>query len=273
MEQLPVKIDRYEIRSELGRGGMATVYRAYDPNFDREVALKILPPGYLHDPTFRERFTREARTVAKLEHNAIVPVYDTGEENNQLFLVMRYMPGESLADTIFHNGPYDAEAILPIIQRVCAALDYAHRHKVIHRDIKPGNVLFDQQGEAYLTDFGIAKLVDGTGSLTGRDIMGTPAYMAPEQASGDPIDGRSDIYSVGVLIYIMLTGTRPYEATTPMGLAVKHITAPIPDVRAARPDLPAGIGEVIQKAMAKDPDQRFQTGEELAEAYATALNA
>ena len=265
----PEKIGRYEIKSELGRGGMATVYRAYDPRFERDVALKVLPHEMMHDGSFRVRFEREAKTIASLEHAAIVPVYDVGEEDGQPYFVMRLMLGGSLAD-IINKGPMSLQQAAKIMDRLGPALDVAHAKGIVHRDLKPGNILFDATGEPYVSDFGIAKIAQGQGStVTGGAIIGTPAYMSPEQATGDPLDGRSDIYALGVILYEMLTGSQPYQATTPMAVVVKHITDPIPHILDANPRLPAGIEVIIEKAMAKNPDQRFSTAGELS----AALNA
>jgi len=262
----PEKIGRYEIKSELGRGGMATVYLAFDPRFKREVAVKVLPPQLLADPVYRARFEREAQTIAALEHPAIVPVYDYGEEDGQLYLVMRYMPGESLAEKLKQGTLLPIE-VVHIIARITSALDQVHARGIVHRDLKPGNILFDQYGEAYLSDFGIARLTEATTTLTGTAIVGTPAYMSPEQARGDlDIDGRTDLYAVGAIIFQMLSGKLPYESTTPLGLAMKHITEPVPSLNHVRPDLPSTYDRVIETAMAKDRSQRFQTGQELASA-------
>lgn len=259
-------IGRYQIKSEQGRGGMATVYHAYDPRFGRDVAIKVLPPQFLHDPMFRERFDREAHTIAALEHSAIVPVYDFGEDNNLPYLVMRFMTGGSLASRL-RSGPLSLADSAAIIQRVAAALDEAHRHGIIHRDLKPGNILFDQYGDAFLSDFGIAKLTEATAALTGSAIIGTPAYMSPEQARGEPdVDGRSDIYSLGVILFEMLSGQAPYDADTPMGIAIKHILDPVPLIRSINPDLPDEVEGIIARALAKDPNHRFQTAGEMAAA-------
>jgi len=263
----PHKIDRYEIKSELGRGGMATVYRAYDPRFDRDVAIKVLPRQFLHDPQFRARFEREAKTIAALEHSAIAPVHDFGEENEQPYLVMRYMTGGSLADRL-EDGPITVSEVTAILQRVGAALDRAHSRGIIHRDLKPGNILFDEDGDAFLSDFGIVKLAEATASFTGSAIIGTPAYMSPEQARGEDLDGRSDTYSLGAVLFEALTGKQPYEANTPMGQAMKHITDPVPRILEANPDLPPGCEAIIERAMAKEPTARYATAGELVRALA-----
>ena len=263
--KLPKKIDRYEIKSELGRGGMATVYLGYDTLFDREVAIKVLPAEFLHDPQFSVRFHREAKTIAKLEHPAIVPVYDVGEADGLPFFVMRLMDGGSL-DDILEKGDLSIKEAARLINVLAPALDEAHRRGIIHRDLKPGNILFDHAGQPYLSDFGIAKISDAQTNVTGSAIIGTPAYMSPEQAQGMEIDGRSDIYTLGGIVYRMLSGTRPYRGDTPMSMAIMHITEPPPDILDDKPDLPASTANFIYRAMAKDPDERYQTAVELAEA-------
>ena len=260
------KIGRYEVRSELGRGGMATVFHAYDPNFERDVAIKVLPEVFLHDPQFRVRFEREAKTIALLEHPAIVPVYDFGDSGNQPYIVMRYMSGGTLGDRL-KQGALSLEETARLISRLAPALDAAHARGIIHRDIKPGNILFDQYGNAFLSDFGIAHLgVEGVTSLTGGSALGTPAYMSPEQIQGDAkVDGRSDIYALGVVVYQMLTGHMPYSADTPAKLMMMHVLQPVPQILLDRPDLPVGCEGIILRAMAKDPDDRFATAGEMSE--------
>lgn len=262
------KIGRYEIKSELGRGGMATVYKAYDPRFEREVAIKVLPHELLFDPQFRVRFEREAKTIAALEHPAIVPVYDVGDEDGQPYFVMRCMTGGSLADTIA-KGSLTLSATTRIIERLAPALDEAHFKGIVHRDLKPGNILFDRAGEPYISDFGIAKMTQSQGAtVTGGAIIGTPAYMSPEQAQGEQVDGRSDVYALGVIIYEMLSGIQPYQATTPMAVVIKQITEPIPHILDTTPNLPPAIEAVIEKAMAKNPAERFSSAGELSTALA-----
>ena len=266
------KFNRYEILAELGVGGMATVYRAYDPLFEREVALKVLKPELLEDPELRERFTRETKIVAKLEHAAIVPVYDVGHDNNQLFYVMRYMSGGSLSDRIA-NGSLDLDQTAHILLRLADALDYAHRKGIIHRDLKPGNILFDEVNNAFISDFGIAKFAQAATRITHSGIIGTPRYMSPEQARGDETDGRSDLYSLAVMLFEILSGKAPFEATTPLALAFKHATEPPPDLIAINPTLPAELGAILKKAMAKNPDDRYNTCAEFANAFLEALPA
>lgn len=261
----PKKVDRYEIKSELGRGGMATVYLGYDERFEREVAVKVLPAEFLHDPQFSVRFHREAKIIATLEHPAIVPVYDVGEADGLPYFIMRYMDGGSLAD-LLAKGELDLKEAARIINTIAPALDEAHRRGIIHRDLKPANILFDHSQQPYLSDFGIAKISDSQTNVTGSAIIGTPAYMSPEQAQGQKVDGRSDVYALGAIVYRMLTGTRPFDGDTPMSMAIKHITDPTPDILKDNANLPVAASNFIYHAMAKDPDDRFQTAAELAEA-------
>lgn len=267
----PEKIDRFEIKSEIGRGGMATVFEAYDPHFERTIAIKVLPREFLHDPAFRARFEREAKVIARLEHPAIVPVYEFGEDDGQPFLVMRMMRGGSLADRLT-QGPLPIDEIATILQRLGSALDRAHSLGIIHRDLKPGNILFDEYGDAYLADFGIVHLSQSSEAITASGSMvGTPQYMSPEQVYGDKeIDGRSDIYALGVILFQMLTGHLPYEADTPARMMMKHVMEPVPPVRSIRPDLPDAVEDVITKAMAKEREERFPTANELSTAVSAA---
>ena len=264
------RFSRYEIGEELGQGGMAAVYRAYDPLFEREVALKILKRELLNDPQERERFERETRIITKLEHAAIVPVYDVGRDADQLFFVMRYMSGGSLADRL-QNRSLSLSDIGHVILRVASALDYAHNKGIIHRDLKPGNILFDEYNNAYISDFGIAKLSHAATKLNNPGIIGTPTHMSPEQALGEDVDRRSDIYSLGVIVFEMLSGKTPFDATTPLGMAFKHATYPIPHIREINPSLPAEIEPVIEKVLAKDRNQRYGSATEFANAFIATL--
>lgn len=248
---------------------MATVYRAFDPRFKREVAIKVLPAQFLHDLQFKARFEREAETLASLEITGVIPVYDFGEENGQPFLVMRYLFGGSLADRL-KRGPLTLPESVKIMQQVGAALDKAHAQGIVHRDIKPGNILFDNDGDAFIADFGIVKLTQDSAQLTGSVLIGTPAYMSPEQARGErDVDGRTDIYALGVVLFEMLSGALPYAADTPMGMAMRHIIDPIPDIRIHNPDLPYALEAIISRALAKAPAERFQTATEMARALAS----
>jgi serine/threonine-protein kinase len=270
-QMIPEKIGRYIIIAELGRGGMATVYRAKDPRFDREVAVKILPRTFLHDPQFRTRFEREAKTIAALEHAAIVPVYDFGEEDEQPFIVMRLMSGGSLADKL-KNSKFSLEEAVRIITQLAPGLDAAHQRGIVHRDLKPGNILFDQYNNAFLSDFGIARLTEGDGTLTGSRILGTPAYMSPEQIQGDKaIDGRSDIYALGVIFYQMLVGSTPFQAATPAKVMMMHLLEPVPNLLKALPTVPVSIEDWFEKTLAKEPEERHTNAIEMADHLKKAL--
>ena len=254
---------RYEIREEIGRGGMAHVYLAYDPTFRRPVAVKVLPPHYLENPLLRARFEREARLIATIEHPAIVPVYDFGEQDGQLYLVMRYMPGGSLVSLI-RQGPFPLAKASELLALLAPALDAVHARGIVHRDLKPGNILLDAFGNPALSDFGIAHLSEATVDLTGAAVIGTPAYMSPEQVRAEvALDGRSDIYSLGIILYEMLTGRQPYQAATPMSIAMRHLTDPVPEILRLRPDLPGSIQVILDRALAKDRDQRYPRAADL----------
>ncbi|MCB8918027.1 MAG: protein kinase [Ardenticatenaceae bacterium] len=258
---------RYQIIRQLGQGGMGTVYVAYDPRFEREVALKVLPPGFLQEADFRQRFEREAKIIAHLEHNAIVPVYDYGEENARPYIVMRLMNGGSLQDRLA-QGPLPLEQVITITQRIASALDKAHANNIVHRDLKPANILFDSDGAAYLADFGIARLAEGTQTVT---IIGTPQYMAPEQAHGYPLDARTDVYQLGVVLFQMLTGAIPFDAPTPAALLHQHAYAPIPSVTTLNRTLSPACDQVIQKAMSKEKGDRYATAGLLSAALEQAI--
>ncbi len=268
---MPNKIGRYEVVAELGRGGMATVYHARDPRFQRDVAIKVLPREFLHDDTFRLRFEREAQAIAALDHPAIVSVFDFGEEGGQPYLVMRHMTGGSLSDHI-RRGPLSVAEAGAILSRVASALDAAHRQGIIHRDIKPSNILFDRYGEVYLADFGIVKMTEATAQLTGSGIVGTPGYMAPELARAGNVSPLIDVYALGVTLFQMLTGRLPFDADTPMGLLMAHMNNPIPSLYDFRRDLPAATQTVIERAMSKEPTQRYQSAGELADALQAAVS-
>ncbi len=256
------QIGRYQIRNEIGRGGMAIVYRALDPRFEREVAIKLLPRQFSHDPDFLGRFQSEAKIIAALEHPAIVPVYDFGEHDDAPYLVMRYMAGGSLQDRL-QGRPLPLTETSRIFDRLAPALDKAHQRGIIHRDLKPANVFFDEDDLAFLGDFGIARMAEATQTMT---IIGTPAYMSPEQAEGSKkLDWRCDIYALGVMLFEMLTGRQPYEAETATGQMLMHVLQPVPDVLAANPELPPECQNIINQTMAKERAFRYPTAEAMAE--------
>ena len=275
MEELIGKqLGAFQIVEPLGEGGMASVYKAYQPRMDRYVALKVLPRHFSKNPEFVSRFTLEARVIAKLEHPHILPVYDFGESDGFTYLAMRLLEGGSLSDLLKEHGKLPLPEINRIITQVGGALDYAHQHGVIHRDIKPENVLTDAFDNCLLTDFGIAKMVEATTHLTHTGgILGTPSYVSPEQGMGKPIDHRSDIYSLGVVLYRMTVGKLPYKADTPMGVVFQHCFDPIPLPRQHAPELPEPIERVILKALAKEPDDRFATAGEMAKVMQEAVEA
>ncbi len=264
----------YEILGRIGQGGMATVYRARQTSMDRVVALKILPKHLMNDDTYIQRFEREVRIVAQLEHRNIVPVHDYGEDNGQPYIAMRYMTAGSVDDLI-KQGALTQETILSIIKQIAPALDYAHSKNVLHRDLKPSNILMDDDGGAYITDFGIARIL-GTetkgATITTQGVVGTPSYMSPEQAQGHDLDGRSDIYSLGVMVFEMATARRPFENDTPYGIAVMQVTKPPPNPRNLNPQISSAFETVILKALKKMPDNRFQTAVEMALALEDAVN-
>jgi len=264
----PEFVGRYELIAELGRGGQATVYLARDPSLARNVAIKLLPHEFVRDSSFQERFRREARALARLRHPAIVPIYDFGEHDGRPFIVMEHLDGGSLSDYLRSAGSLQPDIAISILEQVASALDVAHGEGVVHRDLKPGNVLFDRNGRAYVADFGIAKLADTTQALT-QGTMGTPIYMSPEQAEDHPITPASDIYALGVMAFEMLVGVPPFQATSPFVLMRKHVQDAPPAPSVTRPGLPASLDAPILAALAKTPAGRPPT----AGAFAGALRA
>lgn len=259
----PTQINRYHIQEIIGTGGMATVYRAYDPRFRRDVAIKMMHEHSLTDATARAKFEREAQLVAGLEHRAIVPVYDYGEQDGQPYLVMRLMLGGSLKERM-RLRPLTIEQIGGILRRICAALEKAHSHNIVHRDIKPGNILFDEEGAPYLADFGIARSTDRTHTLT---VIGSPRYMAPEQAQGLPAVVQTDVYQMGVVLFEMLTGRVPYNADTSDSILYQHVHNEIPRPSLINPALSVTFDAVLYRALAKQPEERFPTAGGLAYAF------
>jgi len=253
--------DEYELEKELGRGGMAVVYKARDKQLDREVAIKVLPFSLSFDAEFVERFQREARTAGKLEHPNIIPIYRVGRSGRVIYFVMKFIRGKSLS-AVIERGAMSVPDIKRFLTEAARALGYAHKHGIVHRDIKPDNIMFDELGQAIVADFGIAKASSGA-KLTGTGMsIGTPHYMSPEQARAQNLDGRSDIYSLGVVAYQALTGHVPFDGEDSFSIGYKHIMEELPVPSLAQPDQQA-LFVVVQKMMAKKPDERWQSAEEL----------
>ncbi len=260
-------IGRYRIVELLGRGGMAEVYKAYQPSLDRYVAIKLMHTFLAEDPDFFNRFTREAKNVGALRHPNIVQIHDFDHDGATYYMVMEFIDGGPLKNRLeeyaAQGQPMPLAEAIRIIQDVGAALSYAHKRDMIHRDIKPANVMLDSTGRVILTDFGIAKLVSGAKYTASGAMMGTPSYMAPEQGLGQPGDARADIYSLGVMFYQLVTGRLPFEADTPLGVLLKHVNEPLPLPRAIYPDLPQSVENIILKATAKNPAERYQSVDEM----------
>jgi serine/threonine protein kinase len=263
----------YRIIDQIGQGGMATIYKAYQPSMDRTVAVKVLPSQLASSREFTQRFQQEAHIIARLEHPHILPVFDYGESNGVTYLVMRYLDAGTLKDKMEADRPLPLDEIDRIFTQLADALSYAHSHGVVHRDLKPSNVLVDLQGNLFLTDFGFAKWLESASPrLTQTDaIMGTPAYISPEQAQAAEVDQRSDIYSFGIILYEMVTGRVPFVADTPLAVIFKHVSDPLPLPSTLKPDISEAIERVILKALAKNPEDRFATVSEFESAWKRAL--
>lgn len=261
--------DHYLVEAELGRGGMAAVFRALDVRLNRRVAIKVLPPELAFNPSVRSRFLREAQMAAGLTHPNIVPIHMVHEADGLVFFVMALVNGESLAARLAREGSLPIEHVRGIISEVADALDYAHRQGVVHRDIKPDNILLDRAtGRPLVTDFGIARAAAEESRLTVTGMaVGTPAYMSPEQALGDrDVDGRSDMYSLGIVAYQMLAGETPFKATNTPAMLMKHVSEPPPPLRGRRADVPASLASAIEHSLAKRPDDRWRSAAEMRDA-------
>ena len=266
MTQTPNSIynGRYELRSQIARGGTAHVYLAHDILLDRPVALKVLYPELSTNNSFVERFRREAQAAANLSHPNIVQIFDWGESENTYFIVMEYIDGEPLSSIIRTQSPIAADQAAAVAADIAKALGYAHRHGVIHRDVKPGNVLITQDGQVKVTDFGIARAIGADEQVTQTGlVMGTATYFSPEQAQGLEVDGRSDIYSLGVVLYEMVTGRAPFTGETPVAIAYQHVREQPASPRSINPAIPSALEAIILQAMAKLPADRFRSADEM----------
>ena len=265
-------IGQYEIRMLLGKGGMSTVYLGYQPTMDRTVAIKVLPREFLHNDAFLQRFQQEIRTLAKVEHLHILPIYDAGEDQGIPFIVSRYLSGGTLGDLIGERLP-DNDTVVRILKQIAGALDHAHERGIVHRDIKPSNVLLDSAGNVYLADFGVARLIEVASDITGSRVMGTPSYIAPEMVKKDgQVTPSVDIYALGILAYEMLTGDPPYHDEEPTRTLMRHVMDPVPSVRDVDPNISEVVDQTIQRALAKDAKDRYPSASAFASAFADAVS-
>jgi serine/threonine protein kinase len=250
--------ERYRLDEKIGSGGMSSVYRAFDPTLERWVAIKLMHRDISHDPDQLERFRREARAVARLNHPHIVTVIDAGEDDGAPYIVFEYVEGETLKERIRRLGRLPVSEAVAYAIEIARALECAHVNRLVHRDVKPQNVLIDPDGRAKVTDFGIARSLEAQGlTATGR-VLGTTDYVSPEQALGHEVTGQSDIYSLGIVLYEMLTGETPYKADTQVAVAMKHVRDPLPDVQRRRPEISASLARVVERATAKETQNRYQ---------------
>jgi serine/threonine-protein kinase len=261
--------ERYEIEELVGHGGMSSVYKARDSLLERHVALKILHEQYSADEDFVERFKREARSVAQLQHPNIVTVIDRGEEDGRQFIVFEYIDGENLKEHVVRKGRLDAREALEIALEVAHGLAFAHDQGLVHRDVKPQNILLNGDGRAKVTDFGIARSVDVDGMTQTGTVLGTSNYIAPEQASGQRVDAHSDVYALGVVLYELLAGELPFPGESFVAVAMKHMHEPAPNLLDVRGDVPLRVAAAVDRALEKDPEQRFPT----MDAFAAELEA
>src|SRR3982751_1138135 len=253
---------RYKVIRKLGAGGMANVYLAEDQELGRRVAIKILNDRHANDEQFVERFRREAKNAAALSHPNIVSIYDRGEAEGSYYIAMEYLDGRSLKELIVSRGPAPLTVAVEYARQILQALRFAHRHGIVHRDIKPHNVLVDAEGRVKVTDFGIARA--GTSQMTeAGSIVGTAQYPSPEQARGTSVDQRSDVYSLGIVLYELLTGTVPFTGDTPVEIAMKHLSTIAEPPSTRRHDIPRDLDLIVMRALAKDPNDRYQSTEEM----------
>jgi serine/threonine protein kinase len=265
-------VGAYRIIEQLGQGGMASVFKAYHPALDRFVAIKVLHPAFKEEPNFLSRFQREARVVARLEHPHIVPVYDFAEHDGQPYLVMKYIEGETLKSRL-NQGPLSKQEALEIVDAVGSALTYAHKRGVLHRDVKPSNILLSPDGSIFLADFGLARMAEAGASTLSKDVMlGTPQYISPEQAKGNiELREGTDVYSFGVVLYELVVGRVPFNADTPFSIIHDHIYTPLPLPSKVNPNVPEVIERVLLKCLAKDPVDRFGSVDVMVQAFRAAV--
>ena len=264
MPEQRVYTNRYEIVRHLARGGMAEVYLAHDQLLDRRVALKVLFPEFARDPAFVQRFRREAQAAANLNHPNIVAVFDWGEEDGTYFIVMEYVEGRSVREAIQSDGPLYPNLAADLASDIAGALGFAHRNGVVHRDVKPGNILLTPQGQVKVTDFGIARAAGASEGLTQTgSVMGTATYFSPEQAQGLPVDARSDVYSLGIVLYEMVCGVPPFSGESPISVAYKHVREEPTKPTVVNPDVPVALENIILTAMAKLPDGRYASADDM----------
>src|SRR5699024_6678624 len=264
--------ERYRIKRVIGGGGMANVYLARDTILDRDVAIKVLRPEFANDPEFIERFDREAQAATSLSHPNIVNIYDVGEENHILYMVMEYVDGLTLKEYIIQNGPLEVDEALDIMKQLTDAIAHAHANGLIHRDIKPQNILMDKFGNVKVTDFGIAIALSATSLTQTNSILGSVHYLSPEQARGGMATKKSDIYSLGIVFYELLTGHLPFSGQSPISIALKHLQNETPSVRSLDESIPQSVENIVLKATAKDPFHRYESVYEMEEALNVALD-
>jgi serine/threonine protein kinase len=264
-------IGRYRLVDKIGGGGMSTVHRGFDAALNRYAAIKVMSEQMGQHDELCQRFRQEVQVISRLKHPHILPIYDYGLDGSQLFLAMRYVESGTLGARLAH-GPLEMADVIHVMRQIGAALAYAHRKGVVHRDIKPNNVLIDARGDCFLCDFGLAKTTEASIRLTATGVgLGTPAYMSPEQGKGERVDARSDIYSLGAMLYEIVTGHLPYSDRSPVLVMLKHIRDPVPHPIDLNPQLPQELDALIVKALAKRPEDRFQTVDEMLSAFGAAV--
>ncbi|MFZ1404810.1 MAG: serine/threonine-protein kinase, partial [Anaerolineae bacterium] len=265
------RLGRYEIRSEIGRGGMGMVFEAFDALLQRTVAIKVLPPQFAFDEDFVRRFHREGVMSAQLHHVNVVTIHDVGEHDGFHYLVMEFLEGKTLDQWLKDHGTMPLSQAVPVLRQIASALDFAHSRGMIHRDIKPSNIMLTAEGHATLMDFGLVRAAEGAMLTRTGMVVGTPEYMAPEQATGAEVDARTDVYALGVVLYRMLSGKLPFTRSTPYAVTYAHIHEPPPPLRQTRADLPPRLEAILLKALAKDPAARYQRAGHLADDFAAAV--